>query len=583
MGELQTRVVEFNKLPEKVRERFVASASGREWPMPIVADRLAMGTAAAGWGFVLLCAVGGLGVLLFWGFGQVWDGLQSAGFIALYALCLFLAVYSLLAILKRKRLVSSLPYPPGRYLLPMDFVDARTDVLRIVPLAMLADFSGVHHHTNGAYTHTDLTFRFEDGSHETFTVRGKDQAELVLADLRQRQGEVSQAIQERNVEQLFMLDVFLEARLGETWEAEPPRFFDQPAGPQAKPLTGVLARAALVAGALGVVLAAPIWYARNLASDAAIFALLSSDAPEEMVQVYIDQGGRRAEEARNELLPRAALRDARNKGSVTALRGVVTKYADHAVAAEARGEIKALFAKTVADFKSQAAGEPGMLAFMDKLFAQLEKTDSPTVQVRFGKPSATDLQKADDFLNKEIKGGVVPISGHFNDASSAPRESAIVQSLQEAFSTIFPADILKLEQGPRLDRDAGALQQPVIDIHYDVQPSGDTYTSEQTGKNFVGIKVKFAVSMRLPKGAEDLSFVLEVEPPERFTVGPSPLDRYGLDAYSGPDAGRVYHAMATNAFAQLDGKLRKVFFKPGSSAYEGRGDQQVRPAGLGPG
>jgi len=561
MGELQTRVVEFNKLPEKVRERFVESASGREWPMPILADRLALGTAAAGWGFALLCAVGGLGALLFWGFGKVWDGLQSAGFIALYALCLFLAVYSLLAILKRKRLVSSLPYPPGRYLLPMDFVDARTHALRVVPMAMLADFSGVHHHTNGAYTHTDLTFRFEDGSHETFTVRGKDQAELVLADLRQRQGEVSQAIQERNVEQLFMLDVFLEARLADTWEAEPPRFFEQTAGPQAKPVTGVLAHAALVALAAGVVLAAPIWYARNLASDAAMFAQLSSDAPEEMVQVYIDQGGRRAEEARNELLPRAALRDAKSKGSVTALRGVVTKYADHAVAGEARGEIKALFQKTVADFKAQAAGEPGMLAFMDKLFAQLEKTDSPTVQVRFGKPSATDLQKADDFLNNEIKGGVVPISGHFDDASSAPRESAIVQSLQEAFSTIFPADILKLEQGPRLDRDAGALQQPVIDIHYDVQPSGDTYTSEQTGKNFVGIKVKFAVSMRLPKDTDDLSFVLEVEPPERFTVGPSPLDRYGIDSYSGPDAGRVYHAMATNAFAQLDSKLRKVFFK----------------------
>jgi hypothetical protein len=313
------------------------------------------------------------------------------------------------------------------------------------------------------------------------TVRGKDQAEMVLADLRHRQGEVSQAIQERDVEKLFMLDVFLEARLGETWEAEAPRFFEQAAGPMAKPISGVLARAALVALAVGVVLAGPIWYVRNLASDATMYAMLGSSASEAMVQAYIDQGGRHADEARTELLPRAALREAMNKGSVTALREVTRKYPDHAVNGEARAEIKALFAKTVGEFKSQASDDAEMLKFMDKLFTHLEKHDAPIVQVRFGKPSATDLQKADEILNKEVKGGVVPISGHFNDSSSAPRESAIVQSMQDAFSTIFPADILKLEQGQRLDADAGSVKQPVIDIHYDVRPSGDTYTSEQTG------------------------------------------------------------------------------------------------------
>lgn len=575
MGELGTRVVDFNKLPEKVRERFVASAHAQEVPIPILADRLRMGTAAAGWGFLLVCSVVGLIALVATGFGDVWSdiGVEPVAFIALYALCLFLGIYSVLAIMKRKRLVSSLPYPPGRYLFPMDFVDARTHQLRIIPMATLADFRGVHHHTNGAYTHTELTFRFEDGTSQSMTVRGKDQAEYVLADMRQRQGEVSQAVQDRNVEQLFMLDAFLEARLGDKWEAEAPRFFEQqPAGPQAKPLTGALAHAALLALGVGVVLAAPLWYARNLGSDAAMFAVLGRDASPDMVRTYIDHGGRRADEARSELLPRAALRDAQQKGSVTALRQVVSEFPDHAVSGDARGAIKELFAKTVGDFKSQASDDKEMLAFMDKLFKHLEEHDAPIVQVRFGKPSATDLQKADEILNKEVKGGIVPISGHFDENSSAPRESAIVHSMQDAFSTIFPADILKLEQGKRLDADAGELAQPVIDIHYDVRPSGDTYTSEQTGKNFVGIKVTFAVSMRLPKTEQGLTFVLEVEPPDRFTVGPSSLDRYGVGDYTGPDAGRVYHAMATNAFAQLDNKLRKVFFKPGTTAYEGHGD-----------
>jgi hypothetical protein len=338
----------------------------------------------------------------------------------------------------------------------------------------------------------------------------------------------------------------------------------------------------LVALAIAV-LGVPTWYVRNRTSDDAAYARLERAPNVYEVERYIERGGRHADEASAELLPRAALAEAKQQGSVTALRGVVQRFAEHAVAKEARAQIDALFAKTVADFHRQAANDPEMIKFMDRLFGHLHDSERPTVQVRFGKPSATALEKADELLNAEVPGGVVPISGHFDEGSSAPRETAIVRYLQDAFAAIFPADILELEQGARLTQQAAQRDEaPSIEIHYDVSPSGDTYTSEQSGKNFVGIRVRFDVSLRLPGEGDDdaFTFMLTVEPPERFQVSTSPLDRYGVGSYSGDSAGRVYHAMATNAFGQLATKMREMFFRPGTEAFGERGPAPT-PGGAG--
>ena len=47
----------------------------------------------------------------------------------------------------------------------------------------MVDFRGVHQHTNGVYTGTTLTFSFEGGINESFTIQGKERAEEVLRQL----------------------------------------------------------------------------------------------------------------------------------------------------------------------------------------------------------------------------------------------------------------------------------------------------------------------------------------------------------------------------------------------------------------
>jgi hypothetical protein len=582
---MSARTVDFNRLPASVRERFIACTENRQAPLPIVSDQLGMGLALFGWGSLLVLSAIGLLVVVTADFGEVYgSGLQEGAWIAAYVILGFLTVYSLLAMIRRKRLISSLPYRPGRYLFPMDFVDAKSDKLRLLPMSSMVNFQGTHHHTNGVYSHTDFVFQFEGGVSESIQVRGKDIAERALEQLRVAQYQIAEAVQNRNVEALYAGDVFFEARVEDRWEEEAQPFHGgAPQGPTARPLSPLLRRASLAALAVSL-LGVPAWYLRNLASDAAIYASLEEYGSEVQIQMYVANGGRRAAEAEETLLPAAALREAKAAGSVTALRGVRERYPKSDEAKTAKKEIGKLFKKTVADFDAQAADEATMRAFMGRLFKYLEKNDSPPVLVRFATPSATELTEADALLNKEVPGGVEPISGHFDLASSAPREAAIVKYLQDAFSAIFPADVLSLQQGKRLTKAdlEREVDEPTIKIHYDVTWSGDTYVSEMTKKNFVGIKVKFLVSMRLPGEAVDqtFSFPLEVLPPERFQVGASPLENYGVGAYNGADdAGRVYHAMALNAFGELATKMRAVFFRPGTQAFLGQG---ARPSSFGP-
>ncbi len=587
----EIRKVDFNQLPQTVRERFVQCAQSQNQPVPILHEQLGLGMAIFGWGSLALCAGGGLLALLFAGWGRVYGtmALQGPAYIFIYVVAIFTGVYSVLAIIRRKMLLSALPFAPGRYLFPMDFVDARTSELKIIPMSSMVDFKGVHHHTNGVYTNTLFTFTFEGGHTETMNIRGRSEAESALVSLQVTQGEVADAIENRDVDALYALDIFLEARMNDWQPAEQQPFADVGAvapgaagqqffgggAVQSRPMPALLRYAALISLGLSVVVGVPTWLMRSRLGDDAVYKKLERSGSEYEVQAYVRKGGRHAKKAKKKLLPKVRLRSAKRKGTVTALRKVAKQYPKTKYEREARKEITKLFAKTIAGFNAQAADDAEMRGFMAKLFAQLEKSDNPELTVRFGKPSAKDLALADKILNKKVKGGVVPISGHFDDASSRPREEAIVRYLNKAFASIFPADIMGLKKGARLTAGNadGGLATPSIDINYEVSPSGDTYTSDRTKKNFVGIRVNFQVAMRVPGVDKPFSFNLKVEPPEHFQVRESSL---GLGKYSGSSAGRVYHAMASHAFEQLASKLRAVFFRKGTKAFEGKGRARSR-------
>lgn len=609
----EAKRVDFNALPREVRERLIACMQHQSYPYPLLSSIPSQGAAIAGWFFLALIGASILLGALIAEFGRT---LQPAPMILLYVLGIALIALSVLFLIRRVLLGSSLPYKPGRFLFPMDFVDASERMLRVVPMAMMVDFRGVHQHTNGVYTGTTLTFTFEGGVTESFVIQGKERAEEVLRQLGDTQRQIREAAQARDIDTLLRLDPFFEVRVKDTWGVQAPRDEDMQQ-PFAKGLGGLFGKGAIlgVSAAAAAVLSVPMWHLRNIASDEAIFTDAKQQNREYAYEHYLLWGTRHTDEVKNDLMPRAALKEAMEKGSVTALRQFLRKYPSSVVEKDARDEVHKLFAKTLDEFREQASkDDPKLLPFMEKLLGYLEKNDTSRVEARFEAPSTEALSKIDELLKTkvggEIAGGgnVIPVAPHFGDDVSIAREGEIVKNLQTGFAVVFPADVMELKDGPRIgpdgkplaeqpkgkrdpkallddvdykdpkavaaaiaaidgtikkDPDSSAVAAPTIEVKYKIGYDG-FFTEEKGDRKFIGIVVEFHIAMKIPGEAEKLEFDLGVQPPDRFTVDyQNPL--YGIGG--GPSEGRVYDVMAARAFDQLSDKMRRVFFKLGSKAY----------------
>ena len=448
--------------------------------------------------------------------------------------------------------------------------------LKVISLASLSTFKAVHHHTNGVYNYTELNFGFQSGN-EILTVKGREQAEEILEQIDIRRQQAAEAMGRH--EDMSIHDAFTEAREND-WEPQDVlqsrRVTQQP---MARSLPLVLSRAFITALGAAAVISAPAWFVRNNMSDQVMYRTLTQHSDEHTIESYIAAGGKYAAEARETLLPAAALREAKRKGTVTAYRKVTNQYPDTSQADEARKQIGALFQATLKEFRSQAnTGNASMTRFMDRLFVYLEANNSPPIEVRFGPPTAADVRDADALLKKMAGAKAVPIANHFSATRSQAREATIVQYLQDAFSQIFPADILSLKNGELANRDV-PVTTPTIEILYHIAPSGNVYVEETTKRKFVGIQIGFDVQMRLPEDDAAFQFAVTVAPPKRFTVNASPLDRYSAK-HKESDGGAVYNVMVVRAFGELADTLRRTFFRPGTDAFHGI-QQEQRTRGYG--
>ncbi|MCB9594619.1 MAG: hypothetical protein H6719_17935 [Sandaracinaceae bacterium] len=593
------RKIEFNALDPHTRQRFTDATHGRGKPAPILTQASSTVGAMIGWSFVSLAGIAVVLGAAVAQFADIRDYDQPFVFMGVYAVGLFLVAWGILRAVRTSRLAANIPFKRGRYVFPTDLVIATDTKLTIVPMGRLLKLDGVHRHVNGVYQGTDLNFHFEGYGREYFTVRGKMLAEQIMDDLRYSQQNISQAVQLQDLDALARMDVFFDARITEQWndplvadrlahEALAPdpsggpstyRTADKPVdadvhkqGVIARPAGKLVERAAVVA--LGaVVLAPPIWIARNFASDEAAFAEVQRRDATWGYQAYAAGHGLHEDEVVDELLPEAAFAEARREGTVSALRTFVREHPDSARVEEARAAIHERFVQVRQDFLSQAAtGDPTMPVFMGRLLAWLEAHDSPPVRVRFLAPSAEVLVAIDQNLDvfgevQGVTGGIAPVSPHFTEARSAPRETRITQVLQRGFAPIFPEDVMQLEHAGRVDEgeQAQAITQPTFDVSYSIRPSGSVYTSDSSARGFVGIRIEFHIEMHIPDSTDTWGFDTSVEPPEHFTVHSyADMDPTGDSAYRD---GLVYSVMADRAFDQLGNQLALTFFRPDTNAY----------------
>lgn len=594
------RRLHYNQLPSHLRERLNECFDGNGAPKPIFEEKMSVTGAIIGWLILSFCGLGGLMFCFAVDFGKSYSGIQSPFWLIGYGIALFCFFYGIFKSIQRFMMKRNYPFTPGRFIFPLDFVDATKPVLRIIPMADMVDFRCVHHHTNGAYTHTEMNFYFEGGGHEMFTVRGKMLAEQLLDQFDNQRALFRQALEEGDMGIVAALDPFIEIRLDETWGDFTEEEVEVQEGPEARGLIMPLLYPSIVALIFGFGIASPIWGARQWLSDGARFKYASTTTydPPGALERYLRNGGfRYAKEVKEDLLPKARYNEAKKKNTVIALRGFIADYPKSKYVPEAKKEVKALFNKSLTKFKAQAAKDnPKAIDFMEKLLRYMESENSPPMEVRFRPPPYKHLELNDKEMSKQygpnadpkkarsnplLRRTMAPIAPHFTSTKSIPREKAITNILQNGFKAVFPEDILKLDHGPRLqdsdikkDKD-GKLNvknmkfpRPTIVVDYVALPSGMVYTlRKDPNRVFTGIKVYFAVTLHIPDEAEPLTMNINVEPPKNFKI--SYTNSLGLSgASAGPSTGTVYNSMAIRAFDQLANKMRDFFFDKSSAAYK---------------
>lgn len=552
--------IPFNALPAPTRRRFVAATQG-QGNAPVLAQQTGKIGPYIGWGFIILCTLVMCFVLLDDGFGSPWrHRMEVEAYLGLAA-GLWVMGYAILAIVRRIMRDSRTPYRRGRYLFATDVVRAETDTLEIYPLNQIAKVDVIHQHQNGRYVRTDIHFRFNGGPTETFQVFTRMEADRVLNTLQQTQRAIGEAAQAADLQLVSQLDLFFEARASSVWR-DPAAAAQVAAHPDGdtntKPVPGFLKWAS--ASALGfAVLAAPVGYARDFMSDESAFSSAVRRQSVRDLENYIRNGGRYSDEATQVHLPAAAFAEAQQTGTVTALRDFILAHPTAQQVPMARQVVHQRFAQVHQQFLAQAnMSKPAMPQFMEALLAWLEAHDSPPVQVRFAPPSSETLAAVDASL-RERSSDISPISPHFTAERMESRENGITEVLRRGFGAVFPEDVMSLNHAGRTANVAANV--PTFDVRYQVLASGATYTSQETGREFVGIAVNFDVQMRIPDSPITYEFVVNVEPPEHFRVNYQ-------DTLGGPTDGIVYITMGRLAFEQLSNQVRMVFFAPGSTAFQ---------------
>ncbi len=576
----QVRKLKWNDLPRATRDRLLQAMakpptikSGAEPEQPILANKEGTGGRVFGWVLLGLIALFLIYVTYAASLGRLYyaaRSAQTAGTALYYAVMWFVLVFSALAATYRHLMGKSLPYSEGTYLFGLDIVEAQADTLTFTPLSLLAKIRVTDHYRNGAYQYTAYAMDFPGRSSVQFTV-AKDHPDQIQARMQEARKRLGQAVENKDLAELKKADLLFDIRPADWQPKSELNLLGD--GPMTTPIEPWLNRRLPIAAGAGLLLGLITWQVRDVHHDRKRLAQAIQMNKAEAFEQYLQGGKRYRTEAETRLYP-LLYAEVKAQGKVSGYRDMLRRYPQSPLAAQARQDIHQLIQSSWEKFTARAGNnDPKMLDFMQKVVAYLEQKEDATVRVYFSPPLIRSLVAIDTELRKK---GVAPVASHFSAEASKPREQYIVSALEKGFGAVFPSDIL------RLVRTAGALPKepttPSIEIKYLVTPTDAVYQGKQSGRSFVGIRVNFLMTMRVPGDSQGFPMMLSVLPPQRFTVSFSSRRRYGTAALpgEGPSDLAVYTAMAERAFDQFHDKLAQVFF--GAAPVVDPSDAPAAPA-----
>ena len=259
------RVLDFDRLPDIVRERLVRALAEGGMPAPLLRAEedetgaipgsrrfwLGAGIAAA---FVWL-------VLWFMHFGDL-EGrfaVQPRAFVLGHVLAAsLLALAVIVHVSFRRSKDEGAPFPPGRYLFPLDLVEVRGRILTVTSLASLRRVEG---RAGGERDEVILVFGDGEAAPLGVTYDATELAREAQAAI----DETARLVLPDDQPAIERVDPFFELRIADDWASAEPVVKE--AGSRVPAFQWLV----LASAAVGALLGAASWFARNRASDASMF------------------------------------------------------------------------------------------------------------------------------------------------------------------------------------------------------------------------------------------------------------------------------------------------------------------------
>lgn len=418
------------------------------------------------------------------------------------------------------------PYAMGAFLFPAGVIVARRKRLTVTPIDDLQDVR-----TSGA--NVELVF---PGQTFSFVTSDPSQAGAAPAAVKEAREKYVQAKAANDIRQLLLMDPLQDSGvpnpLAPTEPLSPPVFM-----PRWASILAVLIG--------GLVLGGLVFWMRNTWSAKALYAAAVAQDTTASYRAYLERGGKRPE-VEAILLPRAELKDAQAKHSVEAIEAYIKKHKETRIAPEitaahreallvalekakqagsltALNELEkkhkgypliqnelaqakqAVFDRTLAKFKAEAAPSPELMPFVTRL-VHYARLHTPKVEIRFVPKYAQNYEHIEDIVRKSpyYTGEPLLPGQYFKGKYPEQREERVGKRIQERLQRAFPEDILDFDLGPRVtDEDLPDVKVPTLFIEHSVTFSGGFVGLRKQGM-YMGMTLAYRATFRMPNQKDDL-------------------------------------------------------------------------------
>ncbi|HEV8550792.1 MAG TPA: hypothetical protein VGQ57_17220 [Polyangiaceae bacterium] len=496
--------IDFFTLARPVQERFVESTRGQGVPVPLLVARMPLPLAAIGWGALSAAAV------LVWiaavrlGYAKLESplALQPAWLLVLEIGSLLTAV--LLGLQSRRSLRKRwrLPFVPTVYLFPVGAVDARSQNLVLHGFDELTKVDANASRARVSFAHGSFSFPLADASQG--------------AELKERAEEYRQKLAGSPAEKdLVMMDPLRDNGFKNPFS---PADSMRPPRPARLPLLAL----SLLAGA--ALLAFGVYELRNHLGERAIYEHAVAANGIDGYRAYLARGGKRPEVSEL-FLPRAELRaavaqnsveaiekyiadhpnskidgeiqtalrnallraleDAKQQGSITALREFEAKYQKHLkLVPELPGARVAYLGSVLDHFQKTAKPSKELWLMARRLIVYADK-HGPKVAIRFAQQDSHTLEKNEHMLTASAYyGGDKTLPSHLMIGEPAhAAEQRAGNDIANALGKAFPSDLVHFELGPSVDPKAPPprFTEPTVFVTYRLEISNPLSSKKPRG------------------------------------------------------------------------------------------------------